>query len=473
MKKRTKSVFEFEAYHGLKFRINEIQRINSKVIEAYNLVLKPVFDKIDIGNARLWLFISPNKLIKIFYGYGANMNKQEYSTIHDFSKPDRDERMIELLTDKKHPELFDREYAERICEITGKTDLESIIAKVKNERLSGKITPEKFIGERKSHFVWCYKNLEPVQICSDSVSLRYAISNGIIYGDKNEHGMYIKSRVKRLEENFNEINRKIYGNNFARYFYTVLFPLYVSTGVKGKVLFGFLEADDSKKIKKNPTEPIPLNEMYKAFSIINKTLTPIILSNLIVGCDEYFLKEGLAKPINEVIDLADPYTAGHSNRVVDYSLRIAKGLEFSQQQQVKLEIAALLHDIGKIAISEDVLKKTSGLTDKEQEIIQKHVDYSKIILNAMNCITKTAPRIIDIIYSHHERPDGKGYPRRLNGDQIPIESKIIAVADAFDAMTSDRPYRRALSEKEAIRRLNKDAGTQFDLNVVNALSRLI
>ncbi len=466
-------MFEFKAYHGLKFRIDETQPINPKVVRAYDLVLKPVFNKIDIGNARLWLFISPKQLIKISYGYGADMTETEYATTHDFSEPDRDEHMIKLLEDKEFPESFDKEYAERIAELNPNSDLESIIQQVKHEREEGIITPEKFVGKRRSHFVWCYNHLEPVQICFNPVSLHNAISNEIIYGNKNEHGMYIKSRVKRLAEVFDDDSKRMYENDFARFFYTATFPLYISNGEKGKILFGFLEVDDSKQIKKNPTQPIPINEFYKAFSIINKTLTPIILSNLIVDCDEYFLKEGLAKPINEVIDLKDPYTAGHSNRVAYYSLMLANKFDFSQQDIIKLEIAALLHDIGKIAVPEDILKKPMRLNDREYCVIQEHVEYSRAILQVMNCINKTSNSIRDIIHAHHERPDGLGYPLRLSGDKIPMGSKIIAVADAFDAMTSDRPYRPALDTNEALRRLTCGAGKQFDSKVVEAFLRVV
>ena len=172
----------------------------------------------------------------------------------------------------------------------------------------------------------------------------------------------------------------------------------------------------------------------------------------------------LVHALAETIEKRDPYTGGHTKRVMNYSLAIGKELGLSDIETENLKLAAILHDIGKIGIRDNILLKSVGLTDEEYAVIKMHTVYGKEVLNHI----KNLKDIIPGVLYHHERYDGKGYPEGLKGDEIDIIARIIAVADVFDAMTTDRPYRKALSLGTAIEELEKNAGTQFDPEVVNA-----
>ncbi len=162
------------------------------------------------------------------------------------------------------------------------------------------------------------------------------------------------------------------------------------------------------------------------------------------------------------IEEKDQYTRGHSERVTEIALIIASELDAVEVQL--LEESALLHDIGKIGIHDDVLSKPDKLTVEEYELIKKHPEMGERILKASSKLS----RVATVIRHHHERVDGKGYPDGLVGDEIEIEARIIAVADAFDAMTSKRPYRNEMSFDEGLEILDTFSGTQFDTSVVNA-----
>lgn len=166
----------------------------------------------------------------------------------------------------------------------------------------------------------------------------------------------------------------------------------------------------------------------------------------------------------ETIEKRDPYTGGHTKRVMNYSIAIGKVLGLSEVEIGKLELAAVLHDIGKIGIKDCILLKKRKLTAPEFDEIKMHTIYAEEILNHI----KHLRDIIPGVKYHHERYDGTGYPEKLRGDNIDIIARIIAVADAFDAMTTDRPYRKGLSLQMAFKELRINAGTQFDPEVVKA-----
>ncbi|QOR68366.1 HD domain-containing protein [Cytobacillus suaedae] len=161
------------------------------------------------------------------------------------------------------------------------------------------------------------------------------------------------------------------------------------------------------------------------------------------------------------LDARDPYTAGHSIRVAEYSVKIAKEANFSEEEIDLLKKSALLHDIGKIGVRDNVLLKDGRLTDEEFEEIKKHPVIGASILSQIQPIEAIAP-LIPGVRHHHERMDGKGYPDKLKGDEIPIFGRIMAVADAFDAMTSDRPYRKGMPVSKALQILEEGKGTQWD-----------
>lgn len=164
------------------------------------------------------------------------------------------------------------------------------------------------------------------------------------------------------------------------------------------------------------------------------------------------------KSIAHALDAKDKYTHGHSMRVTLYSLALAKTLNLPEDLLEEIETAGLLHDIGKIAIPEKILLKPGKLTDEEYEVIKTHPELGKRFVDSIEKLSL----ISNWLKSHHERYDGKGYPDGLVGEDIPISSRIIAIADTYDAMTSSRSYRRALSHDEAMAEIQRCSGSQFD-----------
>jgi HD-GYP domain-containing protein (c-di-GMP phosphodiesterase class II)/serine/threonine protein phosphatase PrpC len=168
------------------------------------------------------------------------------------------------------------------------------------------------------------------------------------------------------------------------------------------------------------------------------------------------------------LDAMDPFTRGHSYRISKMCARVGRHLEMNRGDQEQLEYASLLHDIGRTAIQHNLLSKAGKLTDQEHTIVQAHPKIGSDILSRLKFFQDAAA----IVHAHHEQPDGKGYPRGVSGDGIPLGSRIIMVVAAFDAMTSDRPYRRGLSPDAAFEELLNHAATQFFTEVVEALIEL-
>jgi response regulator RpfG family c-di-GMP phosphodiesterase len=162
------------------------------------------------------------------------------------------------------------------------------------------------------------------------------------------------------------------------------------------------------------------------------------------------------------MEAKDPYTRGHSDRVMMYAEMIARGLGLAEAEQRKLCTAALMHDVGKIGIPLDALNKPQKLTREEYEVFKQHPDKGRRILEPIEFLRDVVPAVLH----HHEQFDGTGYPRGLKGEAIPLHARILAVADTYDAMTSDRAYRKALSHEIAIAELRRCAGTQFDPRIV-------
>lgn len=168
--------------------------------------------------------------------------------------------------------------------------------------------------------------------------------------------------------------------------------------------------------------------------------------------------------LSNAVDARDPYTAGHSGRVNRIAMEIGQGMGLTGKQLESLESASLFHDIGKLGVPDVILNKPDKLTNDEYEKIKKHPAIGVNILKTIDFVNSAIPGILH----HHERYAGGGYPAGIKGDQIPLEARIIAVADAYDAMTSDRPYRKALSHDTAVSEIVKYRGIQFDAGVVEA-----
>lgn len=173
--------------------------------------------------------------------------------------------------------------------------------------------------------------------------------------------------------------------------------------------------------------------------------------------------------IAQAIDVKDPYTARHSRNVAHIAIKIARAMRLPESEVRRIRIGALLHDIGKIGVSGRIIRKPEALAPQEKSVMQMHPVISADIMQPIDLLAESA----EIVRHHHEHHDGSGYPDGLAGEEIPTGSRVVLVADAFDAMTTDRPYRRGRSKEEALRVLKEHAGKQFDPRAVDALESII
>src|SRR5436189_1195270 len=178
---------------------------------------------------------------------------------------------------------------------------------------------------------------------------------------------------------------------------------------------------------------------------------------------------GTVSALSQAIDAKDGFTRGHADRVSRIAGAIARELGIAEREIEQIELAGLLHDIGKIGIEDRILMKPARLDPDEQELKRRHPIYGASILEPSAALRPLVP----IVLAHHENFDGSGYPQGLKGDEIPIGSRILIVADTYEAMTSDRIYRKAPGHDRAMEQLNKYKGTQFDPKIVRALETCI
>ena len=178
---------------------------------------------------------------------------------------------------------------------------------------------------------------------------------------------------------------------------------------------------------------------------------------------------GTVSALSQAIDAKDGFTRGHADRVSRIAGAIARDMGLSERQIEEIELAGLLHDIGKIGVEDRILMKPARLDTDEQELMRRHPIYGASILEPSASLKPLVP----LILHHHENFDGSGYPDGLKGDDIPLGSRIIIIADAYEAMTSDRIYRKAIGHERAMEQLNRYKGVQFDPAIVRALEKLI
>jgi len=209
----------------------------------------------------------------------------------------------------------------------------------------------------------------------------------------------------------------------------------------------------------------------KRFSEGKRKLLTVLASRAAVSIENARLYQDLQDTFKQTIqsfahalEAKDPYTHGHSDRVAAYSKVIADGLDMGEAMTETIRQAALLHDIGKLGMRFEDLNKPQKLTAEEYKMFKQHPVMGRRILEPIGFLSDIVP----LVYYHHEKFDGTGYPEGLQGEEIPLGARILAVGDTYDAMTSDRPYRKALPHKVAIAELKRFAGTQFDPMVVGA-----
>ena len=213
-------------------------------------------------------------------------------------------------------------------------------------------------------------------------------------------------------------------------------------------------------------DPLPKTGFSLEIDALTASFNEMMTAIRVAEDDTRSAYVGTIRALAMTLDARDPYTSGHSERVSALSVAVGRQMELSDQDVEVLRLGALLHDIGKVGVPDDVLRKTTALTPDEFETIKRHPALGARILRSVPFLAPHIP----IVELHHERPDGSGYPHQLQGEEIPVLARIVHVTDAFDAMTSARAYRPARSTAEAIRELWRCAGADFDAEVVQALA---
>lgn len=248
----------------------------------------------------------------------------------------------------------------------------------------------------------------------------------------------------------------VVGILFAR---QLTIPVKKLVGAAEKIASG----DLSTRIEGNKIKE--LSTLGTTFNLMSESLEEYIAKLARAAEENRELFVGTVKALAAAIDGKDRYTRGHSERVARISVAIGNKLGMSEVDLETLRISALLHDVGKIAIDDAILKKPSALTDEEFEIMKTHPQKGYKIMSQIPVMKDFLPGM----YMHHEMVNGQGYPQGLKGDEIPLQAKIVSVADTFDAMTTDRPYQKGMSVEAAVNRIKTFIGTRYDDKVVQAL----
>ncbi|MFQ5585350.1 MAG: HD domain-containing phosphohydrolase [Thermodesulfobacteriota bacterium] len=176
-----------------------------------------------------------------------------------------------------------------------------------------------------------------------------------------------------------------------------------------------------------------------------------------------------AAALAEAVNSRDPYTGGHTKRVEEYSLRIADALDLPEEEKENLKLAAILHDIGKIGIDDAILRKGGHLSGEEEAVMKKHPEIGARILSFADEMGDVMPGVC----YHHEWFDGSGYPEGLKGEEIPLQARIIGIADAYDALTTNRPYRKVVDQAGALEELTEKGGSQFDPFLIDVFCKTV
>ncbi|MGM0378433.1 MAG: HD-GYP domain-containing protein [Bacillota bacterium] len=314
---------------------------------------------------------------------------------------------------------------------------------------------KKIVGKYDYSIAFLYKKGTVFPIKSKGYNIeelkKFGLKQSIVEKKYPKTDIYItentsvkNNMTKKEKEKFNKINR-----NSKEL-------MYLSLSFKEKTLGGiFLELKNDSDLKFTKEDL----EIMKAFESIIKNYYQNIMYNKMKENQLIHIVEAMTT----MLEIHDPYTKGHSYSVANISFKIGQFLNLSHKDLNKLYLAGLLHDIGKTFINYKILNKKGKLSNEEYELIKNHPSYANEILNNFSQFDK----INKAILYHHERWDGTGYPDGLKKDEIPIFSQIICVADAYDAMISDRPYRKGLNINTALNELKENSGTQFSPKVVD------
>jgi HD-GYP domain-containing protein (c-di-GMP phosphodiesterase class II) len=292
-----------------------------------------------------------------------------------------------------------------------------------------------------------------------SVKVAYNISEKVIREttfakDENTFGWVVKNKkplyIKDLEQDKRFSKKETVDYKIKQ---LLMVPIIIENEVKGVVSLD------------NASFTTDIINLLKSFS--EQVAVAINNAHLYQKIQDSYFE--IVKALAQAIEAKDPYTHGHSERIMQYSLIIAEKFNLSEEEKESLRYAAILHDIGKIGVRGIILNNPDGLTVSEYDEIKKHTIIGENIIQPIELLRTIKP----LIRHHHEWFNGKGYPDGLSKEDIPLGARILAVADAYDAMKSDRPYRKALTEETAIQEFKRGSGSQFDPRVVEVFLEIL
>jgi HD-GYP domain-containing protein (c-di-GMP phosphodiesterase class II) len=292
-----------------------------------------------------------------------------------------------------------------------------------------------------------------------SVKVAYNISEKVIrettfVKDENTFGWVVKNKkslyIKDLEQDKRFSKKETVDYKIKQ---LLMVPIIIENEVKGVISLD------------NASFTTDIINLLKSFS--EQVAVAINKAHLYQKIQDSYFE--IVKALAQAIEAKDPYTHGHSEIVMQYSLIIAEKFNLSKEEKESLKYAAILHDIGKIGVRGIILNNPDGLTVSEYDEIKKHTIIGENIIQPIELLRTIKP----LIRHHHEWFNGKGYPDGLSKEDIPLGARILAVADAYDAMKSDRPYRKALTEETAIQEFKRGSGSQFDPKVVEVFLEIL
>jgi response regulator RpfG family c-di-GMP phosphodiesterase len=356
------------------------------------------------------------------------------------------ENIYQTLEDKKKIELLNRELQRKIKELT-------TMYQISNQFNSLNIFND--VYEKMLHIV--YDALE-VKSCG------YYIFDGknnelILYKEKTKNGgSVLEDRIPMSDEFLEHLRSQ-------KKYVTKQNELYLPINIKGECI-GFIMVDSKRNgFKKDDHQPD--SDLFFLKLIAEKASTQI---------ENRMLYESLFENVFQTltsliaaINKRDSYTENHCHRVTDMSLRLADKINLPDYERDVIKFVGPVHDLGKIGVPDSILLKPGGLTDEEYYMMKSHSAFGEEILSRFDILSKEAK----IIRSHHERYDGKGYPDALAKEEIPICSRVIAVCDTYDAMTTNRPYRKALEKEHALNEIERCKGSQFDPDIAGYFIEMI
>jgi len=349
-----------------------------------------------------------------------------------------------MLLDKSQKLISLIEISRSMGAITRLDELLELVVNKARETLNTKISFLMLIKDRELHVAY---SLGLSDITKNI--LKCKVSEGI-FGEAA-----VKNKIVNLNLHDNPAEMQLLHNSFEKIKNILCIPL---ISPQDKKLIGMIGAANLLLGEK-------FSEEQTGYLYTLATDASIFVRNRILfeELEKSYLE--MIQALAQAVEARDPYTYGHVDRVMHFSILIAKKLGGNPAQIDLIKTSAILHDLGKIGTPDNILLKPGALTDEERAIMNEHVTKSADILRNISSLN---PKVLSIVKHHHEKYDGTGYPDGLKGDAIPIEAQIIAIADTYDAMTSDRPYRKGFPVEKAIAILKEVSGTQFNPKIVEA-----